>query len=219
MVVLVGQGKALVIAIKGAQVRRHWSKLREWLAATKNGSLIRATRRSVKSRYGSRQRGSSSSPPRCLGECNRQIRCAGRGDRGRRQQGSGNTGLGARRCRSRTRTPAGYPYSLQNKALASAAWLPEQLEARCVDSCSKLIHAAVVTRANGIVNLADSARLFPAADSASRVAIRWAMGPTGWRLSTSSRGDAFFVYARRRSSLHAIECAAAISAALSLSGT
>jgi hypothetical protein len=31
LVVLVGQRKALAIAVKGAQSRRRWSKLREWL--------------------------------------------------------------------------------------------------------------------------------------------------------------------------------------------
>jgi exodeoxyribonuclease V alpha subunit len=33
LVVLVGQPKALAIAVKGAQTRRRWSRLREWLAA------------------------------------------------------------------------------------------------------------------------------------------------------------------------------------------
>ena len=33
LVVLVGQRKALAIAVKGALTRRRWSKLREWLAA------------------------------------------------------------------------------------------------------------------------------------------------------------------------------------------
>jgi exodeoxyribonuclease V alpha subunit len=32
LVVLVGQRKALVIAVRGARKRRRWSKLREWLA-------------------------------------------------------------------------------------------------------------------------------------------------------------------------------------------
>jgi exodeoxyribonuclease V alpha subunit len=31
LVVLVGQRKALAIAVKGARARRRWSKLREWL--------------------------------------------------------------------------------------------------------------------------------------------------------------------------------------------
>jgi exodeoxyribonuclease V alpha subunit len=31
LVVIVGQKKALAIAVKGKQVRRRWSKLREWL--------------------------------------------------------------------------------------------------------------------------------------------------------------------------------------------
>ena len=31
LVVLVGQGKALAIAVKGSRARRRWSKLREWL--------------------------------------------------------------------------------------------------------------------------------------------------------------------------------------------
>jgi len=31
LVVLVGQRKALTIAVKGGRVRRRWSKLREWL--------------------------------------------------------------------------------------------------------------------------------------------------------------------------------------------
>ena len=33
LVVLVGQRKALAIAVKGAGARKRWSKLREWLAA------------------------------------------------------------------------------------------------------------------------------------------------------------------------------------------
>jgi len=33
LVVLVGQRKALAIAVKGAQTRRRWSKLHEWLVA------------------------------------------------------------------------------------------------------------------------------------------------------------------------------------------
>jgi exodeoxyribonuclease V alpha subunit len=33
LVVLVGQRKALTIAVKGARTRKRWSKLREWLAA------------------------------------------------------------------------------------------------------------------------------------------------------------------------------------------
>jgi exodeoxyribonuclease V alpha subunit len=32
LVVLVGQRKALAIAVKGTRTRRRWSKLREWLA-------------------------------------------------------------------------------------------------------------------------------------------------------------------------------------------
>jgi exodeoxyribonuclease V alpha subunit len=32
LVVLIGQRKALAIAVKGARIRRRWSKLREWLA-------------------------------------------------------------------------------------------------------------------------------------------------------------------------------------------
>ena len=32
LVVLVGQRKALAIAVKGARVQQRWSKLREWLA-------------------------------------------------------------------------------------------------------------------------------------------------------------------------------------------
>ncbi len=33
LVVLVGQRKALSIAVRGQQIRRRWSKLKEWLAA------------------------------------------------------------------------------------------------------------------------------------------------------------------------------------------
>ena len=36
LVVLVGQRKALAIAVKGARTRRRWSKLRDWLAVTEN---------------------------------------------------------------------------------------------------------------------------------------------------------------------------------------
>jgi len=34
LVVLVGQRKALAIAVKGRQTRRRWSKLREWLVVS-----------------------------------------------------------------------------------------------------------------------------------------------------------------------------------------
>jgi exodeoxyribonuclease V alpha subunit len=37
LVVLVGQRKALAIAVKGAQTKRRWSKLREWLAPQASG--------------------------------------------------------------------------------------------------------------------------------------------------------------------------------------
>jgi exodeoxyribonuclease V alpha subunit len=37
LVVLVGQRKALAIAVKGSRARRRWSKLREWLI--RNGGL------------------------------------------------------------------------------------------------------------------------------------------------------------------------------------
>jgi len=37
LVVFVGQRKALVIAVKGAQARRRWSKLREWLSCSSTG--------------------------------------------------------------------------------------------------------------------------------------------------------------------------------------
>ena len=36
LVVLVAQREALAIAVKGAQTRRWWSKLRDWLAVTEN---------------------------------------------------------------------------------------------------------------------------------------------------------------------------------------
>ena len=34
LVVLVGQRRALAIAVRGQQTRRRWSKLKEWLAPT-----------------------------------------------------------------------------------------------------------------------------------------------------------------------------------------
>jgi exodeoxyribonuclease V alpha subunit len=37
LVVVVGQRKAMAIAVKGGQTRRRWSKLREWLAAEAKG--------------------------------------------------------------------------------------------------------------------------------------------------------------------------------------
>jgi exodeoxyribonuclease V alpha subunit len=37
LVVLVGQRKALAIAVKGARARRRWSKLREWLSCSSSG--------------------------------------------------------------------------------------------------------------------------------------------------------------------------------------
>ena len=42
LVVLVGQRKALAIAVKGSRTRRRWSKLREWLAGSDTPSTIRA---------------------------------------------------------------------------------------------------------------------------------------------------------------------------------
>jgi exodeoxyribonuclease V alpha subunit len=47
LVVLVGQRKALAIAVKGEQTRRRWSKLREWLgsACPVNPSLLPAGER------------------------------------------------------------------------------------------------------------------------------------------------------------------------------
>jgi exodeoxyribonuclease V alpha subunit len=42
LVVLVGQRKALAIAVKGARARRRWSKLREWLIgnARQNAAVL-----------------------------------------------------------------------------------------------------------------------------------------------------------------------------------
>jgi exodeoxyribonuclease V alpha subunit len=40
LVVLVGQRKALAIAVKGAQTRRRWSKLREWLICSARGPEV-----------------------------------------------------------------------------------------------------------------------------------------------------------------------------------
>jgi exodeoxyribonuclease V alpha subunit len=41
LAVLVGQRKALAIAVKGARTRRQWSKLRDWLAvAEKEGRKL-----------------------------------------------------------------------------------------------------------------------------------------------------------------------------------
>ena len=42
LVVLVGQRKALAIAVKGARTRRRWSKLREWLAGSDTPGTKRA---------------------------------------------------------------------------------------------------------------------------------------------------------------------------------
>jgi exodeoxyribonuclease V alpha subunit len=38
LVVLVGQRRALAIAVGGAQARHRWSKLREWLAVSSTSS-------------------------------------------------------------------------------------------------------------------------------------------------------------------------------------
>jgi exodeoxyribonuclease V alpha subunit len=35
LVVIVGQKKALAIAVKGKQIRRRWSKLKEWLVSVR----------------------------------------------------------------------------------------------------------------------------------------------------------------------------------------
>jgi exodeoxyribonuclease V alpha subunit len=42
LVVLIGQRKALAIAVKGARTRRRWSKLREWLigSARPNAAVL-----------------------------------------------------------------------------------------------------------------------------------------------------------------------------------
>jgi len=40
LVVLVGQRKALAIAVKGAQTKRRWSKLREWLFVLRHGPEV-----------------------------------------------------------------------------------------------------------------------------------------------------------------------------------
>jgi exodeoxyribonuclease V alpha subunit len=42
LVVLIGQRKALAIAVKGARARRRWSKLREWLfgSASPNAAVL-----------------------------------------------------------------------------------------------------------------------------------------------------------------------------------
>jgi exodeoxyribonuclease V alpha subunit len=42
LVVLVGQRKALAIAVKGSRARRRWSKLREWLIGGDTPSRKRA---------------------------------------------------------------------------------------------------------------------------------------------------------------------------------
>jgi hypothetical protein len=38
LVVLVGQKRALAIAVRGQQTRRRWSKLKEWLQADRGGA-------------------------------------------------------------------------------------------------------------------------------------------------------------------------------------
>jgi hypothetical protein len=43
LVVLVGQRKALAIAVKGARTRRRWSKLREWLIGCDTPSELKVT--------------------------------------------------------------------------------------------------------------------------------------------------------------------------------
>jgi exodeoxyribonuclease V alpha subunit len=37
LVVLVGQRQAVAIAVRGVKDRRRWSKLREWLSASRQG--------------------------------------------------------------------------------------------------------------------------------------------------------------------------------------
>ena len=44
LVVLVGQKKAVAIAIRSASRRRRWSKLDEWLAGTRDGPQARIAR-------------------------------------------------------------------------------------------------------------------------------------------------------------------------------
>ena len=42
LVVIVGQKKAMAIAVKGRQTRRRWSKLREWLDETSRSTGLRS---------------------------------------------------------------------------------------------------------------------------------------------------------------------------------
>ncbi len=42
LVVLMGQRKALAIAVKGARARRRWSKLREWLTGSETPNANRS---------------------------------------------------------------------------------------------------------------------------------------------------------------------------------
>jgi len=42
LVVLVGQRKALAIAVKGSRTRQRWSKLREWLIGSGTPELRRS---------------------------------------------------------------------------------------------------------------------------------------------------------------------------------
>jgi exodeoxyribonuclease V alpha subunit len=43
LVVLVGQKKAVAIAVKNASGRRRWSKLNEWLSVSKDISVIKSS--------------------------------------------------------------------------------------------------------------------------------------------------------------------------------
>jgi exodeoxyribonuclease V alpha subunit len=43
LVALVGQRKALAIAVKGARARRRWSKLRDWLHVNRRACSISRT--------------------------------------------------------------------------------------------------------------------------------------------------------------------------------
>jgi hypothetical protein len=83
LVVLVGQRKALAIAVNGAQTRRRWSKLRERLAERRTGSVTASHRWAFKSSFRPRAFGwrSSALAGRRLKEAVSEIKAVAKFDR------------------------------------------------------------------------------------------------------------------------------------------
>ena len=122
LVVLVGQKKAVAIAVRNASGRRHWSKLNEWLRAARSGAA-RSGRSGRALRSGAPMPPGGNSPPVLSGRCRRDRRT----ETARCPEGSGRVrdeGRGTARARRAagkptTRWPAGDPCAVTGGAGAA----------------------------------------------------------------------------------------------------